>query len=245
MSIRKYFFMVLILPLFCSSCSKELDLYPETVISEENFWETEKDLDAGVNAVYQALHGRQTNIRTFGLFAMQDVMTDIAAARTVSPFNAVSSGVYESNNNVVKSRWVDAYRGIIRANDVITHIQDIEAPESVRNERYGEVLFLRAWYYFNLVYFFGDIPLVLDVPTLDNANPPRTHRDTVLMQMHADLEEAIALLPAQPSRVGRASLGAALTLKAKIYMQELQYELAIPVLEDIMELGYTLWFSPL
>jgi hypothetical protein len=227
--------------LFLVSCHDELDLVNRNALTSDIFWKTEKDLNAGVNAVYKALHGSNENVRTFEQQSMLDAVTDIATARTVSPYNAISSGVFESNNLIVKKRWEDCYRGIIRANDVIKHLGQIEADPVLKKTRLGEVLFLRSWFYFNLIYFFGAVPLVLDVPTIQNVKRPRTEKEKIIQQLHNDLDSAIFYLPIKSSENGRATRGAALTLKAKLYIQELDYVKALDPLKEIMKLNYSIY----
>lgn len=218
------------------SCESILELEPQSSLSEATFWRTEKDLNAAVNGIYNTLLFERTT--EYGMF---DTMSDIAASRTVSIWNGVSSGVFDSNNNIISARWQKHYAGIVRANDVLLNIGNFELDQQLINERMGEALFLRAYFYFYLIYLYGDVPLVLDVPTMENAMMPRTSKDVIFAKMIEDLDEAIKLLPQNPSEVGRAAKGAALTLKAKYYMQESMYAEAIPLLEEIMNLGYTLF----
>src|SRR5690606_13651231 len=201
------------------------------------FWRTEKDLDAAVASIYRTMVPND-NLLEFGLL---DAITDIAATRTVAGFNPISEGVYNSKHGAVGIRWTTAYRGIVRANDVLKNVDEMSVDESLKRERKGEALFLRSWFYFNLVYFFGDVPLILDVPTMDDADMSRTEKATVVEQMLADLENATELLNIVPSSVGRATQGAALTLMGKIYMQESRFAEAIPVLERVLGLGYSLF----
>lgn len=218
------------------SCESILDKEPKFSLSEATFWKTEKDINAAVNGIYNTLLFERTT--DYGMF---DTMSEIAASRTVSPWNGVSSGVFDSNNNIITARWQKHYEGIVRANDVLMNIENMELDKELKNERKGEALFLRAYFYFYLIYLYGDVPLVLDVPTIDNAMIPRESKDKIIVKMHEDLDEAIKLLPQNPSEVGRAAKGAALTLKAKYYMQESRFEEAIPILEEIKKLGYSLF----
>lgn len=219
------------------SCEDVLDVQPKYAASEATFWKTEKDVNAAVNGVYQVLHDQYT----FDLFGMLDVMTPIGHARTVSRHNGVASGVYDATNPVIRDRWAACYRGIVRANDVLTNMDRAQMTDEVRNERRGETLFLRSFYYFNLIYIFGDVPLILDVPKLEDPLPSRTSKDQILAKMHQDLDEAIDLLNEKASDVGRVTKGAALTLKAKLLMQESEYASALPILEQIMDIDYSLY----
>lgn len=233
----KKFIYSLIFIFVMAGCHDLLDVDPLTSISENSFWQNQKDLDAAVNGVYNVFQDRWT----FDIFGMLDVMTPIAHARTVTRHNALASGVFDSSHPLIRDRWRACYRGIVRANDVLENIDAVEMDEELKDERRGETLFLRAYLYFNLVYFYGDVPLILDVPTLANALVSRNSKSEVLDQMVDDIDEAISLLSVEASEQGRVTQGAALTLKAKIFMQESQYEQALPILEQIMDLNYSLY----
>lgn len=221
------------------SCENILDLNPKTSISEATVWKTEDDLTAATNAIYEIFVPSQN---CYDIFGMLDGLTDIATVRTVNQFSPISQGSYDANNLFVWVRWRDNYKGIVRANDVLAHVNDMDdIDDEIKNERKGEALFLRAFFYFNLIYFYGDVPLVLDVPSMGDLEVERTPKSEILVQMHKDLDEAISLLSMNPSDIGRVTKGAALTLKAKFYMQELKFAEAIPILEQVKGLGYKLY----
>src|SRR5690606_38796158 len=144
---RKYIYYLGILPFFLVtlSCDSLLDKMPFDAVSDGSFWRTEKDLDAAVASIYRTMVPVD-NLLEFGLL---DAITDIAATRTVAGFNPMSTGVYNSNNGAIATRWTTSYRGIVRANDVLQNIDKMDVEESLRNERKGEALFLRSWFYFN------------------------------------------------------------------------------------------------
>ncbi len=86
--------------------------------------------------------------------------------------------------------------------------------ETVKNRVLGQTYFLRAHYYFILVQFFGDVPLVLQpVNPGDDLRPFRTPKADVYKQIISDLTNAINLLPKREdytgSDIGRASKGSA------------------------------------
>jgi len=103
----------------------------------------------------------------------------------------------------------------------------------------AEAKFLRAWQYFQLYGFWGDVPLYTTFSTsLDDAQP-RTPKDQVKAQIVADLTDAIGVLPSTYSGndLGRASKIAAQALLAKVYMFDGQYALAKPLLDAVIAAG--------
>ena len=225
-----------------AACDSMLDTQPRGSLSNQSFWETEKDLTTGTNAAYQVMLADRYQL-PYNLFGALDGFTPIGNFRP-GDLRAVKLGTHSPTNGRVGQMWAVSYQGIVRANDVLTHVDGMEVGESLKRRRKGEALFLRAWYYFNLVSFYGDVPLITGVPTLDDVTAVRrAPREEVVSQIMADLDQAISLLPTSWSQQGRATRGAALTLKAKVLMQEHRYEEAVPVLEQIMQMDYALFPS--
>src|SRR5690625_665700 len=116
----------------------------------------------------------------------------------------------------------------------------------LKNQLIGEVKFLRAFYYFNLVRLFGRVPLVLDqVRSPDQAFTTLESRatiDEVYEQIMIDAGDAVDLLPSVYSGndAGRATEGAARTLLAEVLMTLEDYPAAISELQKVTDLGYTL-----
>ena len=117
--------------------------------------------------------------------------------------------------------------------------------ETVKNRVLGEAYFLRAQYYFILVRFFGDVPLVLTpVEPGDDLRPFRTPKAEVYTQTIADFTKAIELLPARESYsgtdVGRASKGAAEGMLAKVHLTLGNWQLVVDHCNNVKALGYAL-----
>src|SRR5699024_12091520 len=86
----------------------------------------------------------------------------------------------------------------------------------------GEAKFLRALYYFKLQTYYGGVPLILDPPSLEQSDMPRSPRAEIVAQILKDLDEAANVLPESygESDQGRATKGAALALKARVLLYE-------------------------
>jgi hypothetical protein len=116
----------------------------------------------------------------------------------------VSTFNFTASNGAFNGQWTYDYEGINRANAAISYLVDpavvakigIDAAE--KNRLLGEVYFLRAFYYFDLVNNFGDVPLLL-TPLQDfseaYAVAKRESKDKVYTQISADLAQAKTLLP--------------------------------------------------
>ena len=207
----KYYFFAFAVLTMASSCN--LDLYPETQLSDAAFWKTPEDIKNACNYMYPFLPDMLTNL-TYANYADDGVSS--GAANQISDGSRLAPGT--------DSDWDNSYALIRVANNILEKSADVTGAEA---ERYrGEARFFRAWANFELVKRFGDVPLILrtfDVfDTLTVAH--RTNREKVLDTVYADLDNAIATLPdvsnLPSSEYGRITSGAALALKARIGLFE-------------------------
>ena len=180
--------IIFIFSLYCiafawSGCDDLLNVTPETDFTDENFWKTEGDLKGASIRLYQQLPYNGPDTRGDEFF------------NTSGP-NSFSTGIrqipYEDDN------WTNNYRCIFTANNIIEKGANTPVNENIRNRYLGEARFFRAWYYFDLVCKFGDVPLVLKsfTGTTDpDLKMPRTPREIVIQQCYDDLAFAAEWLP--------------------------------------------------
>lgn len=131
--------------------------------------------------------------------------------------------IYSSSSANAELLWSTYYKGIEAANVAIASIPNITDPELTTNiakSLLGEAYFLRAYYYFQLVQIFGDIPL--------NTTPSSSLQDGTLSKSTVnevyetlivpDLIEAESAGLPNNSTSGRVTLGAVKSLLAKVYL---------------------------
>ena len=235
------------------SCDDFLDVSPETQFAVDNFFETENQVTRAVNAAYvknRAIH--------------EDLQWRVGENRsdnTSFQYNDRDRGGFlneeldefrmTADNPNIRSYWNEAYDGVTRCTYVLQNIDPVPFSSTlVKNQRIGEVLFLRTWYYFNLVRLYGDIPLPQGLVTnfedaLSTEYTERVAEDVVYDSLFNDIDKAVSLLPDSwgTEDVGRATRGAALMLRAKMHMTQDTPEgfaSALTDLEEIRTLGYSL-----
>lgn len=150
-----------------------------------------------------------------------------------------------TNNAEVTNMWTTIYSGINRANQIIDKVPGVGDPALSPTEKdqiVGQAYFLRAFHYFNLVRYWGGVPLKLD-PS-DAYDPakvilPRASVGEVYQQILSDLDQAIAKLTPTPSNKGRAHQRTAYALKARIHLYQGQHAEAIAAAVEAST-GYTL-----
>ncbi|ODS82691.1 MAG: glycan metabolism protein [Cytophagaceae bacterium SCN 52-12] len=213
-----------ILFLFCAnlivSCMPDLDLSPLGSQSVTTYYKTAADANAAVISLYGQLRA---------IYRDEVIVTpNIVSADDGIPFptgNANRIAIWNYNitteNTFVGQIWSNAYTAIQRSNIVISRVPGTAADENIKRAYLGEAYFLRALHYFNLVRFFGGVPVVTgETTSLDDIEVARAGVDEVYDLIEADLLEAVNSLPAgyTGQNVGRATKGAAAGLLAKVYL---------------------------
>ena len=139
--------------------------------------------------------------------------------------------------------WQYRYKGILRCNIAIERIPGVEfEDESLRDRYVAEAKFLRAYQYFDLVRYFGGVPLVLGMKMPSEIEGiQRASAAEVYTQIENDLKDAANVLPVKgeyaSADLGRATKGAAQGLLAKAYLYQEKYEEAEDMLEQVMGLN--------
>lgn len=132
---------------------------------------------------------------------------------------------WDKTHPQINGAWIDAYTGVARANVFIDNLSRSSVNDNLKKAFNAEARFLRAYFYFQLMDFFGGVPIVT-TPTVDAANPPaRSSRQEVFNFIESELRAAVADLPATATgpNFGRATKGAANTLLAKMYLNAQVY----------------------
>ncbi len=244
----KIFIYFALAALTLGSCKKSfLELYPEGNLNDGNFFKSTKDFQQAVNGAYVPLR----NIALVAFF-----MDENRSDNTHYDYNSKDrSGATTENlidfldasdNETTAARYTAAYDGVSRTNVVLDRLNTIDftMADADKNQIIGETKALRAHYYFDLVRNFGGVPLHLhEVKSTEDSYLARSTADEVYAQIIADLTDADQLL-ANPTfaaaQTGRITKGTVETELAAVYLQQKQFDKAIPFLESVTRMGYSL-----
>lgn len=229
---KRYIYLMLTLAFTLASCEKELLQVPESTKVTDNFYSNEAEMEEAVNAVYATLQffgNYDIAIPAMGELPGEDAY-DETPANDGGNYGQLDQYNVLSQNSLIESMWTDAYKGIQRANIVLERIEPIEfEEEATKSARIGEMKFLRALFYFNLVRIYGDVPLVLE----EVQNPQeyfgqaRTPKAQVYQAIKDDLTQAIGQLPDRnESNKARVTKSAAQTLLGKVELTSGNYSAA-------------------
>ena len=227
------------------SCSNFLEENLQGKFSSSTFYQTPQDAILAVNGIYNSASFISTNN---GLWVFGDVASDDATkgggSGDQSDIQFIDLFNYVRSNTVLENTWKQYFDGITRANYVISYVPGITMDASLKNRILGEAKFLRAYFYFNLVNIFGDIPLKVLPPTsFAEINLPKSPVAAIYQQIETDLQEAIKVLPKiySGSDLGRATKGAAWGLLAKAHLYQAEWTDVLTAIDSLdASAGYSL-----
>lgn len=223
-------YAALTISLSFSSC--DLERYPLTNLSEENFWNDESNAELALTSLYRGgiSNGLEYSVSDFwsyhGLLFMEH-LTDNAFDRRGenNPFFQISSGKLVNTNTFVSNYWKSAYSRIGKCNRFLEGIQSASDSE-VKNRMIAEARFLRATQYHYLASYFKDVPLVVKPLSGEEANSvTKTSQSEILKWCAQELKEAAENLPRfkdiPSGETGRACKQAALAFfRQNLYVAE-------------------------
>jgi len=236
----KIFSAVLLVAAF-ASCKKWVDYnaHQDFLITEQDYLKNENDYRAMAVGVYSPLQWLN-QVVPVGDIASDNSVTGGESASDVLSLQQIDKFTHTGVNSTLADLWQVSYEGINRANYLYQYKAKNIAGETVnfagKEALYGEVSFLRAYYYFTLVKLFGDVPLFVDkrLTLSENKTLSRSPKADVYKQIETDLANAIAVLPAVQTDKGRATKYAAQALLGKVYLYEKKYDEAKAVLENVI-----------
>lgn len=233
-----------------ASCDDDLDVSPRDTISEADFLRNPDNAVQLVNGVYNKM--LDYNMYSFPWIGITSITSDDAdkgstVSDTGSDKHKMDALTFEASDISFNDVWKGRYAGIYRANNALYYLEQFQIDETLKNRLIGEVKFLRAFWYFDLVRCFGGVPLVTgnidlnDNETINSTVLTKATKEEVYAQIEADLDEAIAILPSKAeyasNDLGRATIGAAQALKAKVHLYQQEWDKAYALAGDVMSSG--------
>ncbi len=228
------------------SCKKTfLDVPPETSISSNTFFKTTDDFTQAINGVYAGLHDLYETAYVMGEMRSDNAYlvykSNDRGGQNVTK-EQVASFTDDPQNQYSNTKYYSCYTIISRANAVLGAIDAAVLDDTFKKNIKGQAEFLRAFAYFELVQYFGSVPLYLKVVTTQAAaSLPQSSVADVYKQIIADATDAAAILPAPSAQAkGSVSSGSAYMLLGYINMTLKNYAAAETALKAVTGLGYSL-----
>ncbi len=214
-----------LLIILANSCAENwLKLDPIGQKFETNYYQTEEEIFSGLVAAYSILQPKYysgwSSYYFLANFPSDDAKVVGGGPGDRPEYHELSEFRTVPTNPAVLQLWRRDFYGVYRANVVLANA-DPETSQKSR-EYIAEAKFLRAYFYFELIRFFGDVPLITGTLSSDEYNQPRDPAEEVFAQIIQDLSEAVNDLPGKPELGGdefyRATKGAANALLGKVYL---------------------------
>lgn len=221
---------ILILIISGAGCKKNLEKSPLGSYEPSSFYNNENNATQAVFGLYNVLHYEGTFDYCWQIFNEWSTDNFESGFGTTLYNNMVNINTNVSTTDQgVLTTWRAHYEGITRANLLIAGVQNASFTEAKRKRFIAEAKFIRALLYFNLVNYYGKVPLIL-VPTnpQDALKIPQSSVQDVYLQIEKDLTEANTDLPQNTNNTeyGRISGAAATALLGKAYLYQKKYEQA-------------------
>jgi hypothetical protein len=218
----------LVLIVLVSACSKDfLDRQPLDQEVTTNFYQTEDDAMMALTAVYDVLGYQSTPGVSWAPFlTVSDILSDDSYAGGADANDGKDEDELNlfnipTTNLLVHATWIKNYVGIYRANLLLEKIGQIDASDDFKTRIIAECKFLRAYFYFEQVRFFENVPLLLEtIKGPAEYSQPQAPPEEVYNQIALDLVDAGDVLPASvpPAELGRITKWAAKALLARAFL---------------------------
>ncbi|ETZ21844.1 RagB/SusD family nutrient uptake outer membrane protein [Pedobacter sp. V48] len=236
--------LVAVLATVAPSCQKGyLDKSPLSGPSDETFFANQDELLLAVNGLYKSaayspLDGMPLNLSI-------DDGTDIGWDRNNSALQSIGKGNQDSNNTYALEIWKQAYIVIAKCNFILDNLDKVKdkTTPAIFNRSKAEARFIRAYSYQYLIDYFGSVPLITKMLTLEEAQIAKTPKAELADFIMKELTEAALDLPNSYTGgdIGRATKGAALSIKARTALNNGKWQDAVDAAKAVMDLkAYTL-----
>lgn len=247
------------------ACEKFLDEKPQSDLTKENTdtqeqvsaYSSVSDAKSELNGVYALF---KTDIYEGNAFYIGDCMSDncYIGGDGVSE-EQLDNLTVSATNSVIATSWSQFYAIVGSATNVIENVKLMDSSlidDATRAQIIADAKFARAWVLFDIVKYWGDAPLTLQlIPsiTVDNIDkwypimyPSRTSEEEIYAQIISDLDEdTIKNLPSKSSGAFCGTQGAAYGLLAKVYAtmgkkSERDYSKVVDMCDNVIKQGYRL-----
>lgn len=222
---KKIFYIFIIsLGIAISSCKDMLDRTPMDQISDPQFWKTDGDLQLYINKLYDSFNAQAWSTVGSGGGPVPDQGTDVI----ISQGNAISTknrmdGVITIPTTGGGWTWTN-----VRNVNYFLENADRVTTGTLKDQYIGEAYFFRAWYYFDLLKQFGDLPIITKTLSIENTDilySTRSSRTDVVNFIVSDLDLAIAKMKKKSElAAGRLNRDIASLFKSRVCLYEGTWE---------------------
>lgn len=239
---NKAYLLALLAGLSLTSCESFLTEDARGVENLDTYYQTEEECLNSVIGCYQNL-AFDDWWQIYNPYLMFDMVTDDLWMGNTTQTPDYTSLVYfqstGASNGPLSNFWQYRYKGIANCNLALSHISKAAIDTEIRDRLVGELRFLRAFMYFDLVKNFGGVPLFTELEMPEQLEgKTRATQEEIYKFVCDELEAAAAVLPQRSeyaaTDMGHATRGAALGFLGKAYLYQGKWQEAKDALETVI-----------
>ncbi len=213
----KYLFLLSIGAFIFTGCNN-LEQMPYDKHTDETYWQSVENSELLVNMAYNQMYNSEK------MWTDEALTDNVIQARDDNDPRKIRNGMATPSLGLFASEWKWAYEGIKTCHKYLENIDRVpEMNENLKATRKAEIRFIRAFLFFRLAYFYGDVPFFTEDITLAQAKTiSRTQKSVVLQFVHDELDEIRDILPSKGAitNKGRITNAAAVAFQARAYLYE-------------------------
>jgi len=215
-------------------CEKFLDVAPPYTQDADNFFNTPVDYERALIGAYDLLQGSFMST-WIGEIASDNSIAGGESVTDTEGLHEIDAMSHDAVNDDLRKVFRWNYAGITRVNYIMEHKDKLDFQG--KDKILGQARFLRAFYYFELVKFFGDVPLVVDkrLGSSEATLYDRAPAAEVYALIESDLSFAVSTLDWTAAEKGRITKGAALSLLGKVYLYQDKFDLAAATFKQVID----------
>ncbi len=200
---------------------------PETALTTTTVFENKETATASLMSVYvymtryyTSFVSGETSLTTISAMAGDELINHSAS----SSLGQFAQNAITADNSDIFNNWNQIYSQVYTVNAIIEGVEESNGlTPKEKDVLIGEAKFLRAFFYFYLVNYWGDVPLITSTDYVPNATIPRTSTEEIYQQIIADLKEAQQVVNLESAEKIRPNQHAATALLARVYLYREQW----------------------
>lgn len=225
----KYIYGILIVAMLAisiTSCEDMLDIdLPSNEMTKESVFVDSATIESAVNALYA--QNFYNNPFYYYLVPYYGAVIADESIHNVASLEVFNQNSYEESTAGIANIWTYAYQSVYLSNSLIVRLEGSTAISEKRKEQFlSEAKFFRAYCYFILLNFYGDVPLILDIDYKETMVQGRESTATIYDRIITDLKEAEAGISGSSNKLNKVTQPAITALLARVYLYTKQWDKA-------------------
>lgn len=222
-TLNNYLSKILVMGCVLLAACVDLDLTPTDKFTDETYWTSPEKASSLLSMAYSQMNnpGR--------IFRDERLSDNLYNGYGNDEVRITANGLANASNDLFNNVWGDMYAGIKTTHTFLANIDRVEMDEDLRNRMKAEARFIRAFLYFQLTNWYGDVPFFtedIDLATAKTIAP--TAQSSIVAWIHDELDEVANGLPtnleyAEEDR-GRITCGAAVAFNARVALNFNQWD---------------------